>query len=208
MGDALVICGGGSVAAPLPDLDDPFVVAADGGAEEARRLGYRIDVLIGDMDSVRASDLAEVTWGEGLVERHPWDKDETDLELAIGRAVAEGATRVVVAGGDDGRLDMILANALLLASPRWAEVEIDAVFGGARLTVVRTRRGLAGPPGATVSLFALGGPAHGVRTEGLRWALDGETLEPGSTRGLSNEFGDTGEATVSVEDGVVVAVQP
>lgn len=207
MGDALVICGGGRVYAPLPPLEDPFVVAADGGAEEARRLGLTIDVLIGDMDSVKASDLAAVTWGEGAVERHGWDKDETDLELAIGRAVAHGASHVVVAGGDGGRFDMVLANALLLASPRWAGVDLDAVFGGARLTVVRSRRGLAGPPGSTVSLFSLGGPAHGVRTEGLRWPLDGEPLEPGSTRGISNEFLER-EASISVEDGVVVAVQP
>jgi thiamine pyrophosphokinase len=207
MADAFVFCGGGPVRRDLPALDDPFVVAADGGAEEARRLGYAIDVLIGDMDSVRAQDLAAVTWGDGSVERHAWDKDETDLELAIGRAVQAGATRIVVAGGDGGRFDMVLANALLLASPRWAEVELDAVFGGARLTVVRTRRALAGPPGATVSLFALGGPAHGVRTGGLSWPLDGETLEPGSTRGVSNVLADA-EAWVSVDDGVVVAVQP
>lgn len=207
MGDALVICGGGRVDALLPDLEHPLVVAADGGAEEARRLGLHVDVLIGDLDSVRPEDLEAVTAGGGIVERYPEDKDATDLELAIERAVAAGATRVVVAGGDGGRFDMVLANALVLASPRWSQVDLDAVFGGARLTVVRTRRALAGAPGTTVSLFAFGGAAHGVRTEGLRWVLDGETLEPGSTRGVSNEL-LTAEAAVSVTAGVVVAVQP
>lgn len=207
MGDALVICGGGRVGSPLPDLDHPLVVAADGGAEEARRLGLHVDVLIGDLDSVRSEDLDAVSADGGVVERYPEDKDATDLELAIERAVAAGATRVVVAGGDGGRFDMVLANALVLASPRWSRIDLDAVFGGARLTVVRTRRALAGAPGTTVSLFAFGEPAHGVRTEGLRWALDGESLEPGSTRGVSNEL-LTAEAAVSVTDGVIVAVQP
>jgi thiamine pyrophosphokinase len=207
MGDALVICGGGHVDVPLPDLTDPFVLAADGGVAEARRLGLHVDVVVGDLDSAGPEDLDAVVAAGGTVERHPEDKDATDLELALDAALARGATRVVVAGGDGGRFDMVLANALLLASPRWAAVELDAVFGGARLTVVRTRRGLAGPPGATVSLFALGGPARGVRTGGLRWSLDGDTLEPGSTRGVSNEFLG-GDAWVSLDEGVLVAVSP
>lgn len=207
MTDALVFCGGGRVEAPLPGLHDPMVLAADGGAAEALRLGWHVDVLIGDLDSVTAEDLEAVRAAGGAVERHPQDKDRTDLELALDRAAEMGATRVVVAGGDGGRFDMVLANALLLASPRWAGLELDAVFGRARMTVVRTRRELAGAPAAVVSLLALGGSAHGVRTEGLRWTLTGETLEPGSTRGISNEFTGT-LAAVSVEHGVVVAVVP
>ena len=207
MTDALVFCGGGPAEAALPALHDPIVLAADGGAAEALRLGWHVDVLIGDLDSVTPEDLAAVQAAGGAVERHPQDKDRIDLELALDRAAEMGATRVVVAGGDGGRFDMVLANALVLASPRWAGLELDAVFGRARLTVVRTRRELAGAPGETVSLIALGGDAHGVRTQGLRWSLEGETLEAGATRGISNEFSRT-RATVSVEEGVVVAIVP
>ena len=207
MTEALVICGGGPTDAPLPPMHSPLVIAADGGAAEAFRLGLHVDVLVGDLDSITPEDLAAVERDGGAVERHPQDKDATDLELALDRAAAAGVTRVVVAGGDGGRLDMTLANALLLASPRYAGLELDAVFGRARLTVVRTRRALAGAPGDLVSLLALGGPATGVRTEGLRWALDGATLEPGSTLGISNAFLGT-EAAVEVGAGTIVAVQP
>lgn len=206
--EALVICGGGRVhGALLPGLEAALVIAADGGVAEAHRLGLHVDVLVGDLDSATPADVAAVEAAGGMVERHPQDKDATDLELAVEHAMRAGARRVVVAGGASGRFDMVLANALVLASPRWRDVELDAVFGGARLTVVRTRRDLAGPPGTTVSLLAIGGPARGVRTEGLRWPLIGETLEPGSTRGISNEFVDEA-ASVSIESGVLVAVQP
>jgi thiamine pyrophosphokinase len=53
----------------------------------------------------------------------------------------------------------------------------------------------------------VGGPALGVRTQGLRYPLADEELVPGSTRGVSNELLDS-EATVTVERGVVLAVQP
>jgi thiamine pyrophosphokinase len=73
--------------------------------------------------------------------------------------------------------------------------------------VVRSRTELWGRPGSLVTLLPLGGPVGGVRTSGLRWALTGDRLDPGSTRGVSNEL--TGPvATVSVDSGVLLAVQP
>jgi thiamine pyrophosphokinase len=114
---------------------------------------------------------------------------------------------VIVVGGSGGRLDHFLANALLLASPAYADIEIEALVGDARITVVHERARLSGTPGDLCSLLAVGGPARRVRTTGLRYPLDGEDLLPGSTRGLSNEFVEP-VATVSLEHGAVLAVQP
>jgi thiamine pyrophosphokinase len=58
-----------------------------------------------------------------------------------------------------------------------------------------------------VSLLALHGPAEGVRTQGLAYPLAGETLEPGSSRGVSNVF-SADVARVSVERGTLLAVRP
>jgi thiamine pyrophosphokinase len=205
---ALVICGGGRVRRDLPlDGDAARVIAADGGVAEALRLGLTVDVLVGDMDSAAPVDAERILAAGGEVERHDPDKDSTDLELAVGRAVSDGATRVVVAGGDGGRLDHLLGNLTLLAAPRWASIQIDAVFGAALLHVIRDTRDMTGEPGELVSLFALGGPATGVSTSGLRWALADATLVPGDSLGVSNEFTDT-RATVRVGQGAVVAVRP
>jgi thiamine pyrophosphokinase len=202
---ALVFCGGGRIELELPAAD--LVVAADTGLAEARRLGKRVDVLVGDLDSVSDEDADRVAREGGRIDRHPVDKDATDLELALEAALRTGAKRVVVAGGAGGRLDHLLGNALVLASPKFATMDVDAVFGRARLHVVRGALDLDGAPGELVSLFAVGGPACGVRTTGLRWGLHGEDLLPGSSRGTSNEFVEP-LATVSVEAGVLVAVRP
>jgi thiamine pyrophosphokinase len=204
---ALVFCGGGPATAPLPTLEDPLVVAADVGVVEAHRQGFRVDLLIGDLDSAPPDEVARVTGGGGQLRRHPADKDATDLELALEAAEHEGADRVIVVGGHAGRFDHVMGNALLLASPRFGALEIDAVFGAALLHVVRDHRALEGTPGELVSLFALGGPAGGVRTTGLRWELDRAELSPGSTLGVSNEFVE-GLASVAVETGVLLAIRP
>ena len=207
MRSAFIFCGGGASRVPVVIPDDAFVVAADVGLSEANRLGVHVDLLVGDLDSVDPAELDAFELGGGTVRHHPEDKDLTDLDLAMGEAIGVGASSVVVVGGVGGRLDHLMGNVLVLASPRHATVEIDAVFGAARVHVVRGRRELTGVPEEVISLFAIGGPARGVRTEGLHWRLEGTDLEPGSSLGISNRFlGD--RASVEVDEGVVVAVRP
>ncbi|MEP6758594.1 MAG: thiamine diphosphokinase [Actinomycetota bacterium] len=205
---AIVVCAGGPVRATPPMFNpDALVIAADAGVHEAERLGLRVDLLVGDLDSADPSAVARVEASGGRVERHSPDKDASDLELALVAAAVAGARRVLVLGGDGGRFDHVLGNAFLMASPRFAELRIDAVLGAALIYVVRDERALDGIPEELVSLFAVGGPARGVTTDGLRWRLDGEELMPGSTRGLSNEFIGTA-ANVRVGEGVVLVVRP
>jgi thiamine pyrophosphokinase len=206
---ALVFAGGDPPPVELLDELDrsAFVIAADSGLDHALALGFTADVVVGDLDSVTPDALMRARATGADVEPHPAEKDETDLELALRRAVALGVERVTVVGGGGGRHDHLLANALVLAHADYAGIAVDALVGTARLTVIRGRAELHGAPGSFLSLLPLGGPARGIRTEGLRYPLRDETLAPGTTRGVSNEFLTT-DAVVSVTDGVLLAVQP
>ncbi len=64
---------------------------------------------------------------------------------------------------------------------------------------------LQGAAGAVLTLIALGGPAAGITTSGLRWPLRAETLEPGSTRGVSNEIVE-GPVRVDLTGGSLLVV--
>jgi thiamine pyrophosphokinase len=211
---ALVFAGGdpidGDVAARLPDSgpgSQVIVVAADSGVEHALALGRGVDLVIGDLDSAAPAAIDAAVAGGAEVRSFPADKDQTDLELALDAARTAGAGRVIVVGGYGGRLDHFLANALLLASPSFADVDVEALAGHARITVIRHEARLTGAPGDVCSLLAVGGPARAVRTTGLRFPLHGEDLLPGSTRGLSNELTEP-VATVSLDHGALLAVQP
>jgi thiamine pyrophosphokinase len=195
----VVLAGGPDLPSDFVVPDGARVIAADSGAE----LGVHVDLAIGDFDSISAHTL------EGIerVEPYPPEKDATDLELALEAALRESPSHVLVVGSSGGRLDHLLGSLLLLASEKWAGVELDALLGGARVHVIRGTRVLHGEAGETVSLFAPAGRAEGVTTEGLVYPLAGEALEPGSSRGLSNLFHDA-EARVTVERGVLLAVRP
>lgn len=188
-----------ALADELPEAE--LVIAADGGYDLAMKLGQRVDVLVGDLDSV-----VEGGFPAGLViERHPVEKDASDLELALVRAAAADPSRIVVIGGGGGRLDHELAVAAVICSPRW-DAEVDWVSGRGRAHVVRggTRR-LHGDVGSHLSLLAVGGPAIGVTTSGLRWNLAEGILEPGSTLGLSNVL-ESPVPEVRVASGTVLCV--
>ncbi len=186
----------------IPSADS--VIAADGGYDLAVSLGFKVDVLVGDLDSL-AIDLVP---RDVMLERHSVNKDATDLELALGLASEEAPDRVVVAGGSGGRLDHELATAALLCSHKWSGIgEIDWLSGRGRGHVVSGHRLIHGDIGATITLLAIGGPAGEVRTKGLKWELEGETLQPGSTRGVSNEFVSP-VCDMRVASGCLLAILP
>lgn len=184
-----------------------LIVGVDGGAEYALACGLRVDVAIGDFDSVSERGLAALERSGARLERHRPDKDATDLELGLDFAVALGPRRLLVIGSADGRADHALGQLLLLARDAYRDVEIDAWFGRAVIHVIWRERLLRGEVGELVSLFALGGAAVGVVSEGLVYPLCGEVLVPGSSRGVSNVFA-TSQARVTLERGVLLAVRP
>lgn len=183
------------------------VVAADRGLGYALALGLDVTVAVGDFDSASPEAVAEAGAAGVRIERHPVAKDETDLELALDAALGMNPTAILVLAGRGGRLDHEVASLLLLASESYAAVRVDAIVGDMTVHVVRGSRELEGTPGSLVTLLAAGGPAFGVRTEGLVYPLRGETLEPGSTRGVSNVFAEP-SVRVSLESGVLLAIRP
>lgn len=206
---AVVVAGGVPGPAPIRlDLGQgTFVVAADGGVDRALALGLHVDVAIGDFDSVTAAGLAAAEQAGARAERHPAAKDATDLELALDAALAAAPARILVVGSESGRLDHLLSSLLLISAPRYAGTQIDALLGGAQVHVVRDERTLLGAAGELVSLLALHGPAEGVTTSGLAYPLEGETLVPGTSRGVSNVF-EAAEARVALERGILLVVRP
>ncbi len=183
------------------------MIAADSGADHALALGVPVDLAVGDFDSISAEGREALERAGVRLERHPSEKDATDLELALAAAMALQPRRVVVLGGLRGRLDHLLGELSLLGAEPYRAVELDALFGPATVHVVHDERLLSGRAGELVSLFALHGPAHGVVTDGLVYPLQGETLAPGSTRGVSNVFAAS-EARVALTSGVLLAVRP
>lgn len=185
-----------------------FIIAADGGLRFVHALGLQPHLLIGDLDSITPEQLDTVRLLSGVqIEQHPPHKNETDLELAIGAALASGARTILILGALGGRLDMTLSNIFLLLLPELAGCDVRLEDGVEEVFLIRPGEGstINGRAGDTVSLLPWGGPAEGVRTEDLSYPLRSETLLPERSRGLSNEMISTC-ARVTLERGVLICV--
>ncbi|MDO5091032.1 MAG: thiamine diphosphokinase [Cardiobacteriaceae bacterium] len=162
------------------------VIAVDGGMRHAERLGVVPDVWLGDFDSADAALQARYA---GVERREfPRDKDFTDLELALATARArypQAALHIVGSGGDEADhafANLWVAGAMSAGAMVFWQKRSVIVAGAGPFTL-----GFAAPFGGKVSLLALT-PLTGVRCEGLRWALAGETLPPFVARAARNEM--------------------
>jgi len=207
---AIVVAGGHAAPEDAALLaGERLLIAADSGAGWLDGRGVVPDLLIGDMDSIEASLLERLEAAGVAVERHPSDKEASDVELAVAHAVAEGSDEVVILGGLGGeRLDHELANLLLLADARWAGIDLRIVRGGTTVRALHAggSRELDGTAGDLVTLLPVGGEAIGVTTTGLRYPLAGEALLVGRTRGLSNEV-EEAPASVSLAGGTLLVIE-
>ena len=180
-----------------------LIIGADGGTVHLEGWGIPPHLVVGDLDSLSPEARTRLAGLE--VERHPAEKDKTDTELAVERAIAAGASEIVVVGALGGaRADHAIANTLLLAR----DGRIRIVQGPLSMRVIRSagEARIDRPQGEVVSLLALGGDAEGVTTEGLRYPLRGETLAFGSSRGLSNEVASR-PAGVRLRSGTLLVIE-
>lgn len=208
IGGTVVVLAGGDPAHPdlvVPPAD--LVVAADSGAEVASDLGLVTDLLIGDLDSIRADTLGRLREAGTEVQRHHPDKDATDLELALAAATAAEPARIVLVGGHGGRLDHALSVPGALAAVTAQGRRVEAWLGPALVQVTVDGATIHAREGEQVSLLAFGGSVEGLTTEGLRWPLHDFTLEVTSTRGISNQA-TSSPARVTVGRGTLIIVRP
>ena len=104
MVQAVVVIGGGALSTRALEAirDDAVIIAADSGLDHAVEAGLRPTVLVGDLDSISASGRMWAYAREVEIHEHPADKDATDTEIAIERALQVPDVRqLLVIGGVD-----------------------------------------------------------------------------------------------------------
>ncbi len=197
-----LIVGNGEVSEKIKPLlpENAYVICADGGFRHMDKLGLTPDIVIGDMDSVKADLHGEKT----IV--YPVRKDFTDSEIAVNYAIDNGFSDLVLIGFTGTRTDHTLTNLFLLKgiSERGARAKIidehNIIRYAEKENIIR------GKKGDIVSIIPIGGDVSGITTEGLDYPLFSETLEFGKGRGVSNVMtGD--ECRITVKNGSALIIK-
>lgn len=190
---AIVLLNGEPYRGAIED-GGALVLCCDGAYDWAKGRVH-IDVNLGDYDSlsyVPDPPPAQV---------YPSEKNFTDGELALQRAMAAGADVIEFYGGGGGREDHFLGNLHLLYAACRRGVRAVMVTNYARIFAAEGSVELCGLRGKTVSIVPFGGPAHILESGGLYYPLP-DTFVYGSTRGISNVI--TAERAYFKTEGVVL----
>jgi len=192
---------------------DDHVICADGGTGHALALGLTPNLVIGDIDSLDKEQWQKLEDAGVPIELFPRDKNETDLELALNRAIELEPREIIIVGALGGRLDQILGNTALLSDVRLSTLRHDSgrAFdirlddGVEEIFFCRDQVEVQGRSGDIVSLIPWGNSVQGVQTQNLKWLLHNETLFPDKTRGISNQM--TGEvASIKIASGLLLVI--
>ncbi len=180
----------------------PFLICADGGADTARNLGLKPDVIAGDLDSVTPETL-EYYRGKAVIEKID-RQDDTDMEKCIKLAVREGFDRCVIMAATGDRLDHSFNNiGITLKYNDIINILLVSESSCMRLITGSTR--VNGIPGETVSLFGIDDKTK-FTTTGLQFPLNRESLPFGVRDGTSNSA-LTGRFEVLVEGGTGIMMR-
>lgn len=196
-------CDAAKLKKQLVINDGDLCIAADGGLDYLIKIGITPDIVMGDMDSLKAEESLDFL----CVKKLPVEKDDTDMLAAIKDGLALGYEQFELYGALGGRLDHTLANiqCLLYLLNRGAKGVIygdDVVVRLIKNESLSFMAEYAGS-GKRVSVFAFGGDAYGVSEKGLKYSLDHVTVRQEFPIGVSNEF--TGaDAQIEVQNGILL----
>lgn len=197
----IAIISGGELS-PLTDIDKAdFVIACDKGLSYALNSGVRVDLFVGDRDSL----TVPVPSGPETLDL-PTEKDDTDTLAAIKHALFLGARELTVYCACGGRLDHFLANvqAAAFAAKSGATVKIvDFNCEGWVLPV--GKYAFKQKAGYSFSVLALTDECLGVCLSGAKYSLKNSVLKNVYPLGVSNEWAQS-EITLSFESGVLAVL--
>ncbi len=166
-----------------------LVIAADSGLHTAQKLGFRVDAIIGDMDSVDENALAEAKSRGTKIIQHDRDKNFTDLHSALLYAAECGTKKIVVVTAGGGRLDHQLGVIAAMFDPLLRQTQVEAIWDNEEIFALQGSASceFSAEVEDIVGLQAFSTTAMGISTTGLRWQLLNEQLANHETRGVSNE---------------------
>ena len=206
LGSAALTGGEAEVlAAAGADTDTALVICADGGIRNARALGLRPDILVGDGDSGGFDGQERLPEAEYI--RLPAEKDETDTLACARLALARGCGRFYLLGCSGGRLDHFFACVAVLEYLFGAGKEARLLDGGNDIRLwsggILTFRVPQGFP--YVSILALDRRVTGVTLQGMKYPLKNKTLFRDYPLGVSNEP-VAPEVSVGVKTGRILII--
>lgn len=185
------------------------LIAVDFGMKFFYEAQLKPDIIVGDFDSVPSEILTffegqqDITWIRLIPE-----KDDTDTEAAIRRAIADGCKQIHILGGTGSRLDHVLGNIELLGIGIEEDIEIFLVDRYNRIRMVEKGLRISKEKqyGKYISLIPFTPEVSNVTLRGMKYPLTDASLVCYNSLGISNEIVED-VAEIAFSEGVLLVLE-
>lgn len=208
----IVVLTAGGPADELPDLsvyNEATHIGVDAGVVTLLDLGIQPNEAIGDFDSVTEAEFEGILRRFPELERSPAEKDASDTELALEKAMHYKPDAVIVTGVTGGRLDHYMAALHIVFDyqKRYPHVQFTVLNKQNRMRFMEPGKYevMAQPEYRYVSFYPFAEQVSGFTLEGFKYPVEQETIPFGSTRFISNEL--KGMGTVEFTGGHLIMIE-
>lgn len=184
----LIITGGEAIGKDrmTAEVDrDTFVICVDKGAETALEYGIKIDLVLGDFDSI--SDKAYCLISDKAIP-FPKEKDYTDTELALVEAIRRGMMHITIVNATGNRVDHMLSTFFLLY--KYNEIDIRIIGNDFEAFLAQEDFCINNKYGMTFSLIPMSETINDLTLEGFKYPLYDKKVNKGDSLCVSNIITD------------------
>ncbi|AXH98662.1 thiamine diphosphokinase [Sporosarcina sp. PTS2304] len=209
-----IVCAAGPIEEVVDlseyDHEDTIYIGVDRGALYLLEKGIEPHEAVGDFDSVTEEQFEQINSTVKHVQRVHEEKDETDTELAVKRALTYDPDYIVLTGVTGGRLDHLQSALHLLyrmqSDNRKVKFKIHNSTNDIRVMLPGVRRVKKDEKYPYTSFFSFGPEVTGLTLTGFKYETVNEKLEIGMTKFTSNEtVADV--CTISFRTGICLMVR-
>ncbi|WP_339175510.1 thiamine diphosphokinase [Solibacillus sp. FSL R5-0691] len=204
----VAICSGGPVHEVAFSLTPDIWIGVDRGALYLVDEGILPHSIVGDFDSITAEEFARISEVVDHVEQFQAEKDETDTDLALLKALTYEPQEVFLTGVTGGRLDHYEATlrSVFLMQQQYPHITFKIINSHNVIQfLLPGTHTLTEDHYTYVSFFAYGKTLQNVTLRGVKYETTDEVIEQGTTRFTSNEIIGTG--SISFEEGICLMIK-
>lgn len=183
-------------------------IGADGGTITLLENGIHVDYAIGDFDSISTHENKKINQEVKKLSLFPVEKDYTDMELAIQKALHIQPKKIYVFGSTGGRLDHELINIQMLYSIVGKNVRgiIVDKNNEVELTLPGTHVVANDDMLPNISFIPFSKEVKGLTLKNFYYPLESKTISWGSTLCISNKLLSK-SGTFYYEEGILLVIK-
>lgn len=209
----IVIISGGSldydfaacyIQQEMPDC----LIAADRGMKFCYEKEICPDYVLGDFDSIEPEIVSYFRKKKVEVIGFLPEKDDTDTEIAMKKAIDLGADQIVLLGALGGRMDHCIANLHMLKLAVKQQIDAVIVDRQNRIRLLDHSFLLAREKqwGKYVSFLPFTNEVENLTLQGFKYPLENYRMEKGLSIGVSNEIEEE-QAEIRFTGGILMMIE-